>query len=197
MVEIGDHAETHVAPRLQKVIDGSDQGGISKAVDWQGGGGFRYYTLAPSLLEKDRWGNWIIAREYNPTMLAEAMCKHLGFTYAPSQDETEYWRHGQSSETDFLYVTTQSLTHEALRLLSEEVGPHRTLMVCARAFSGNLDSFANLTCRKIPSTILTKCEWGRDDYSLNIAALPEPEAPKPESAGPLFDASDAEGQANG
>lgn len=197
MVEIGDHADTHIVPRLQKVIDGSDQGGISKAVDWQGGGGFRYYTLAPSLLEKDRWGNWVIAREYNAAMLAEAMCKHLGFSYAPSQDEAEYWRHGQSSETDFLYVTTQSLTHEALRLLAEEVGPHRTLMVCAKAFSGNLDSFANLTCRKIPSTILTKCEWGRDDYSLNVAALPEPEAPKPESAGPLFDVSDAGGQADG
>lgn len=197
MVEIGDHADTHIVPRLQKVIDGTDQGGISKAIDWQGGGGFRYYTLAPSLLERDRWGNWVIAREYNAAMLAEAMCKHLGFSYAPSQDEAEYWRHGQSSETDFLYVTTQSLTHEALRLLSEEVGPHRTLMVCAKAFSGNLDSFANLTCRKIPSTILTKCEWGRDDYSLNVAALPEPEAPKPESAGPLFDVSDAGGQADG
>jgi len=199
MVEIGDHADTHIVPRLQKVIDGTDQGGISKSVDWQGGGGFRYYTLAPSLLEKDRWGNWVIAREYNSAMLAEAMCKHLGFTYAPSQDEAEYWRHGQSSETDFLYVTTQSLTHEALRLLAQEVGSHRTLMVCAKAFSGNLDSFANLTCRKIPSTILTKCEWGRDDYSLNVAALPEaaPEAEKPESAGPLFDASDAGEQADG
>lgn len=187
MVEIGDHADTHIVQRLQKVIDGTDHGGISEAVDWQGGGGFRYYTLAPSLLKKDRWGNWVIAREYNAAMLAEAMCKHLGFTYAPSQEEAEYWRHGQSSEADFLYVTTQSLTHEALRLLSEEVGPHRTLMICAKAFSGNLDSFANLTCRKIPSTILTKCEWGRDDYSLNVAALPEPEAEKPESAGPLFD----------
>lgn len=198
MVEIGDHADTHIVPRLQKVIDGTDQGGISKAVDWKGGGGFRYYTLAPSLLEKDRWGNWVIAREYNAAMLAEAMCKHLGFTYAPSQDEAEYWRHGQSSETDFLYVTTQSLTHEALRLLSEEVGPHRTLMICAKAFSGNLDAFANLTCRKIPSTILTKCEWGRDDYSLNVAALPEAgvaeaRADQPESAGPLFDVSGQHG----
>jgi adenine-specific DNA-methyltransferase len=196
MVEIGDHADTHIVPRLHKVIDGTDQGGISKALDWQGGGGFRYYTLAPSLLEKDRWGNWVIAREYNAEMLAEAMCKHLGFTYAPSQDEAEYWRHGQSSETDFLYVTTQSLTHEALRLLADDVGPNRTLMVCAKAFSGNLDSFANLTCRKIPSTILTKCEWGRDDYSLNVAALPEAEAPKPDSAGPLFDVG-GEDQADG
>jgi adenine-specific DNA-methyltransferase len=192
MVEIGDHADTHIVPRMCRVIDGTDQSGISKAVGWHGGGGFRYFSLAPSLLEKDRWGNWVIAHEYNPAMLAEAMCRHLGFTYAPSQDEGEYWRHGQSSETDFLYVTTQSLTYEALRLLSEEVGSERTLMVCAKAFSGNLDTFANLTCRKIPSTILTKCEWGRDDYSLNVSTLPEADADQPESAGPLFDVASEE-----
>lgn len=196
MVEIGDHAETHILPRLQRVVDGSDQSGISEEVNWQGGGGFRYYTLASSLLERDRWGNWVIAREYNAAMLAEAMCKHLGFNYAPSQDEAEYWRHGQSSENDFLYVTTQSLTHDALRLLSDEVGPSRTLMICAKAFSGNLDVFPNLTCRKIPSSILTKCEWGRDDYSLNVAALPEADREPDESAGPLFDAA-AEDRADG
>ncbi|MFA6117877.1 MAG: site-specific DNA-methyltransferase [Sphingomonas sp.] len=196
MVEVGSHADTLVVPRLKKVIDGTDQGGVSKTADWKGGGGFRYCTLAPSLLERDRWGNWVIAREYNAAMLAEAMCKHLGFAYAPSQDEAEYWRHGQSSETDFLYVTTQSLTHDALRLLSEEVGSKRTLMVCARAFSGNLDTIPNLTCRKIPSTILTKCEWGRDDYSLNVAALPEAESEHAESAGPLFD-THAEDRTNG
>lgn len=169
MVEIGDHADTHIVPRLKKVIDGEDQGGISKAVEWQGGGGFRYYTLAPSLLEKDKWGNWVVAREYNPDMLAAAMCKHLGFTYAPSEDESEWWRHGQSSETDFLYVTTQSLTRDALKLLSDEVGEGRSLMICAPAFDGSFDDFENLSCTKIPSAILSRCEWGRDDYSLNVS----------------------------
>ena len=43
-VEMGEHAETHCIPRLEKVIAG-EQGGISQAVNWQGGGGFRYYTL--------------------------------------------------------------------------------------------------------------------------------------------------------
>ncbi|NYD91624.1 site-specific DNA-methyltransferase [Sphingomonas melonis] len=188
LIEKGNHADTHIVPRLTKVIDGEDAGGVTKAVDWEGGGGFRYFTLAPSLLERDHWGNWVIAREYNAAMLAEAMCKHLGFTYAPAQDEAEYWRHGQSSETDFLYVTTQSLTHDALKLLSDEVGPGRTLMICARAFSGSVDAFPNLTCRKIPSTILTKCEWGRDDYSLNVAAL-STAANDPPDSGPLFAAA--------
>jgi len=169
-VEIGDHADTHVVPRLQKVIDGSDQGGISKAVDWKGGGGFRYYTLAPSLLTQDKYGNWVIAKDYNPAMLAEAMCKHMGFTYAPSAED--YWRHGASTETDFIYVTTQSLTHEACAKIAQDVGPDRSLLICCKAYSAEAEAFENLTLVKIPTAILQKCEWGRDDYSLNIANLP-------------------------
>ncbi len=187
MVEVGDHADTHIVPRLTKVIDGEDSGGVTEDVGWEGGGGFRYYTLAPSLLERDAYGNWVIAPEYNGPMLAQAMCKHLGFTYDPAQVETEWWRHGRSSETDFLYVTTQALTQDALRLLSEEVGSARSLLICARAFSGDIDAFENLTCRKIPSSILTKCEWGRDDYSLNVAALPGRKDDNGDAdAGPLF-----------
>ena len=170
MVEIGDHADTHIVPRLKKVIDGSDQGGISKAVDWKGGGGFRYFTLAPSLLTQDKYGNWVIAQDYNPAMLAEAMCKHMGFTYAPSAED--YWRHGASTETDFIYVTTQNLTHEACAKIAQDVGPDRSLLICCKAYSAEAEAFENLTLVKIPTSILQKCEWGRDDYSLNIANLP-------------------------
>jgi adenine-specific DNA-methyltransferase len=53
MIELGEHCHTHIIPRLKKVIDGEDSGGVSKAVDWKGGGGFRYYRLAPSLLQKE------------------------------------------------------------------------------------------------------------------------------------------------
>ena len=65
MAELGEHCHTHIVPRLRKVIDGEDQGGITKAVNWQGGGGFRYLRLAPSLLKKDDWGNWVINKEYH------------------------------------------------------------------------------------------------------------------------------------
>jgi adenine-specific DNA-methyltransferase len=172
MVELGQNADTHVVPRLKRVIDGVDQGGITKTSGWKGGGGFRYYTLAPSLLERDRYGNWVISKQYDGVRLAEAMCKQFGFTYAPSEDPAEWWRHGQSTERDFIYITTQSLTRDALKLLSDEVGQDRTLQVCAPAFSGDVESFNNLTCRKIPSSIMKQCDWGRDDYSLDIA---EPE----------------------
>jgi len=173
MVEVGDHAVTHIVPRLTKVAEDDDPGGVTDATGWVGGGGFRFYRLAPSLLEKDRFGNWIIAKEYNAAMLAEALCKHLGFTYAPSQDPAEYWRHGYSTEADFVFVTTQSLTYDALKKLSEEVGPKRSLLVCCKAFNAKEDSFPNLTVKKIPHSILARCEWGRDDYSLQIADLPD------------------------
>jgi adenine-specific DNA-methyltransferase len=176
MVELGEHCHTHIIPRLKKVIDGEDRGGITEAVDWQGGGGFRHYRLAPSLLQKDRFGNWIIAKEYNAAMLAEAVCKLMGFTFAPSQEPEDYWRHGHSTESDFIYVTTQSLTHDALKKLADEVGPDRTLLVCCKAFNAREAAFPNLTIKKIPHTVLSKCEWGRDDYSLAVSSLPSAEA---------------------
>ena len=169
MVELGEHCHTHIIPRLQKVIDGEDQGGISKAVNWQGGGGFRYYRLAPSLLEKDRWGNWVINQTYNAAMLAEALCKLEGFRYAPS--DSVYWQHGHSTEQDFIYVTTASLTHEQLQELSDEVGEGRSLLVLCTAFRGRGD-YANLTVKKIPRQVLSRCEWGHDDYSLKVENLP-------------------------
>jgi adenine-specific DNA-methyltransferase len=169
MVELGDHCHTHIIPRLKKVIDGADQGGISKAVDWKGGGGFRYYRLVPSLLERDGWGNWIVSREYNAPMLAEAMCKHEGFVFSPS--DTVYWQQGRSTEQDFIYTTTQVLSHEQLAHLSEEVGENRTLLVCCSAFRANPGAFPNLTVKKIPNAVLDRCEWGHDDYSLQVGNL--------------------------
>lgn len=105
-------------------------------------------------------------------MLAEAMCRHMGFAYAPSQDVAEYWKHGHSSERDFIFITTASLTHDQLKAISHDVGPDRTLLICCKAFNARLDDFENLTVKKIPHAILNRCEWGRDDYSLEIANLP-------------------------
>lgn len=169
MVELGEHCDTHIIPRLQKVIDGADQGGISQAVNWQGGGGFRYYKLAPSLIVKDKFGLEVINKEYNPEMLAEAVCKLEGFIYAPS--EVDWWDHGYSTETDHIYVTTQSLSVEKLDALSEEVGSDRTLLVMCGAFRCEAGRFTNLTLKKLPKAILDKCQFGQDDYSLNVANL--------------------------
>jgi adenine-specific DNA-methyltransferase len=175
MVELGEHCDSHVIPRMQSIINGEDQGGISKAVGWQGGGGFRYFRLAPSLIVNDRWGNAIVNPEYNAAQLGEAIAKLEGFTYAPS--EVQWWRHGHSSERDFIYVTTQNLSAEQLQALSEEVGADQSLLVCCAAFHGVTaakasERWPNLTLKKIPKMVLARCEWGHDDYSLNVANLP-------------------------
>ena len=208
MIEMGEHCHTLIVPRLAKVSDGADPGGVTDSTEWRGGGGFRYYRLAPSLLEKDKYGNWVISKQYNAAMLAEAVAKLCGFTYAPS--ETIYWQHGRSTERDFIYVTTQTLTRDQLQALSDEVGSERTLLVCCAAFHGKKDAFKNLTLKKIPSAVVQRCEWGRDDYSLAVASLPEPDekdaerAPQAVNRGrgvsakpaslPLFDAPDTEAE---
>ena len=180
MIELRDHCHTHIIPRLRRVIDGQDHTGVTEAVGWKGGGGFRYYRLAPSLLEKDKWGNWVINKSYNPTMLAEAVCKLEGFTYAPS--DTAYWQHGHSTERDFIYVTTQNLGHDQLQALSDEVGESRSLLVMCSAFRGKPDRFPNLTIKKIPKAVMARCEWGKDDYSLRVEHLPKAPAPPGQQA---------------
>lgn len=192
MVELGEHCHTHIIPRLKKVVDGADPGGITEAVGWKGGGGFRYYRLAPSLLEKDKWGQWVISKEFNAAMLAEAACKLEGFTYAPS--DTLYWQHGHSTERDFIYVTTQHLSADQLAQLSDEVGPERTLLVLCAAFrvsKSGTERYPNLTVKKIPKQVLSRCEWGHDDYSLKVENLPKapPAPPKTDKRGQqsLFD----------
>jgi adenine-specific DNA-methyltransferase len=184
MVELGDHCHTHIIPRLNKVIEGQDSGGVTEATDWKGGGGYRYFRLAPSLLEQDKWGNWVINKEYNAAMLAAAVCKLEGFVYEPS--DTVYWQHGHSTERDFIYVTTQHFTHEQLLQVSEEVGPERSLLVMCTAFRGRPEAHTNLTIKKIPKAVLSRCEWGRDDYSLEVANL-GPAPPKPGQQGLGFE----------
>jgi adenine-specific DNA-methyltransferase len=169
-IELGDHATTCCLPRLKKVAEGIEPGGISERASWQGGGGFRFFNLAPSLLAKDKWGNWIVSKDYHPEMLAEAMCKLEGFHYAP--DPEVFWLHGKSTERDFIYVTTQNLSREQLQFISDQVGSDRTLLICCAAFRAKKDDFANLTVKKIPQAVLSRCEWGRDDYSLNVEELP-------------------------
>ncbi|MDQ5969830.1 MAG: adenine-specific DNA-methyltransferase [Patescibacteria group bacterium] len=166
-IELGEHAYTHSVPRLQKVIDGSDNGGISKEVAWKGGGGFKFYELAPSLLSQDSFGNWVIAKEFDANMLAHAMAKQEGFTYSPSQ--TTYWKQGSSTENDYIFTTTQHITVELLDAIHNAMQDGESLLIACKAFdSACKDRYDNITIKKIPHILLGRCEFGKDDYSLNI-----------------------------
>lgn len=171
-VELGNHAYTHCYERLKKVVDGSDQGGVSKALNWHGGGGFKFYELAPSLLKEDAYGRLIINQEYNADMLAAAMAKQEGFVYEPSVDV--YWKQGHSSESDYIYTTTQFVTVEVLAGIEDQMAEGESLLVCCTAFQKECRGmFPNITVKKIPQMLLGKCEFNHDDYSLNIVALPD------------------------
>ena len=170
-IELGNHAYTHCYPRLKMVTDGTDQGGISKAQNWKGGGGFKFYELAPSLLKQDKFGNLVINKEYNADMLAAAMAKQEGYTYHP--DTTLYWKQGQSSEHDYIYTTTQFLTVESLDAISETMQEGESLLICCTAFQKECARHAaNITVKKIPQMLLGRCQFSKDDYSLNIIDLP-------------------------
>jgi adenine-specific DNA-methyltransferase len=172
-IEFGEHCFSLCYPRLKDIVEG-EQTGISKVVDWKGGNGFKFYELAPSLLEKDKHGQLVINKEYNANMLAAAMAKHEGFTYSPSKDF--YWKQGQSSEQDFIYTTTQFLTVEALDRIYEEMAEGESLLICCTAFQKECQSaHSNISIKKIPKMLLGRCEFGKDNYNLNIISLPDVE----------------------
>ncbi len=182
-VELGQHAYTHCVPRLKMVTDGTDQGGISKAQNWKGGNGFKFYELAPSLLKEDKFGNLVINKEYNADMLAAAMAKQEGFTYAPSADV--YWKQGYSSESDFIYTTTQFMTVEGLAAIRETMTEDESLLICCTSFQKECkQAFSNISIKKIPQMLLGRCEFAHDDYSLNIIDLPHIDD---EEEGPMED----------
>ncbi len=170
-IELGEHCYTHCIPRLQKVVDG-DQGGISKAIEWKGGGGFKFYELAPTLIIKDKHGQPVFSDKYNPQMLVAAVAKLNGFAYAP--DTEVFWKQGRSLDNSFIFITTEYLTAAQLDEIARDLPEHEKLLVCAPAFDIGLGKrYDNIDVRKIPQSVLSKCEYGVDNYDLNIVNPPE------------------------
>jgi Adenine specific DNA methylase Mod len=170
-VELGEHAKSLCYPRLMKVVDG-EQGGISKAVNWQGGGGFKFFELAPPLLSEDTYGNLVISKVYNAQMLAAAMAKHEGFHYQP--DENKYWKQGRSSEQDYIFTTSQYITRPILDVIAEDLLSEESLLICCSQYETGLENaYPNINIRKIPAILLNRCEFKQDsDYSFNIVNSP-------------------------
>jgi len=171
-IELGDHCYTHCIPRLKVVVDG-EQGGISKAVNWQGGGGFKFYELAPSLLKKDKHGNWVISEKYNPEKLAAAMAKNEGFKYCP--DSEIYWKQGYSTEKSYIFTTTAHVTAEYIDAIYNELKSDEALLICASTFDISANRYKNIIIKKIPQILFDRCEFGKDNYNLNIIDVPEVE----------------------
>lgn len=171
-IELGTHCYTHCKPRLDSVIDGTDIAGITKSVNWQGGGGYKFYELASTLIVKDKYGNPVFSEKYSPEMLVAAVAKINGYHYAP--DSETFWKQGYSQDNSFIYVTTQYLTGEMLDGIAVDVGAFDNLLICVPAFDIGLNKrYENITVRKIPQSVLDKCQYGVDNYNLNIIDPPE------------------------
>ena len=170
-VEMGDHAYTHCKVRLDKVIAGQDPGGITKAQNWQGGGGYRFYEVAPTLINKDPFDEYVINEAYDADMLAAAVALHEGFRYQP--DSSLFWKQSVGNESSYLFVTTRHLNSIYLDSIKDTMEEGEYLIIACRSFDSGLDkAYGNITVKKIPQMLLDRCEFGKTDYNLIIVHPP-------------------------
>ncbi len=170
-IEMGNHAYTHCKVRLDKVVDGFDKGGITKSVDWQGGGGYRFYELAPTLINTDAFGEPIINKDYSAEMLASAVALHEGFEFYPSEEY--FWKQAKGNEKSFLFVTTRHIDVNFLSGIHESMEDGEFLIIACKSYDQKAEyQFSNIKVKKIPQMLLEKCEFGKEDYNLNIVNPP-------------------------
>lgn len=170
-VEMGNHAYTHCKVRMDKVIAGEDPGGITKAQSWQGGGGYRFYEVAPTLINKDAFDEYVINEDYDANMLAAAVALHEGFHYQP--DGELFWKQSVGNENSYLFVTTRHLNSTYLDSIKDTMEDGEYLIIACRSFDNGLDkAYDNIAVKKIPQMLLERCEFGKTDYNLNIVHPP-------------------------
>ncbi len=170
-IEMGEHAYTHCKKRLDMVVSGEDKGGISKAVKWENGGGYRFYELAPTLINKDEFGEYIINPDYSADMLAAAMALHEGFTYEP--DSSAFWKQSHGNEKSYLFVTTRHLNAAFMDSIIGGMEDDEYLVIACCSFDKGMDKLnPRITVKKIPQMLLERCEFDKADYNLNIIHPP-------------------------
>ena len=170
-VEMGNHAYTHCKVRMDKVIAGQDPGGITKAQNWQGSGGYRFYEVAPTLINKDAFDEYVINEDYDANMLAAAVALHEGFHYQP--DGELFWKQSVGNENSYLFVTTRHLNSTYLDSIRDTMEDGEYLIIACRSFDNGLDkAYDNIAVKKIPQMLLERCEFGKTDYNLNIIHPP-------------------------
>ena len=170
-IEMGEHAYSLCKIRLDSVISGKDKSGITKDVNYQGGGSYKFYELAPTLIVKNALGIEVINKEYNAQQLAAAVALHEGYDYQP--DENIFWKQSKASENSYLFVTTSYITPATISQIEQMMGKDEYLLIACKAFDSACEETSKkITIKKIPQMLLKLCEFGKDDYSLNIVNPP-------------------------
>ena len=154
-IELGNHAYTHCKVRLDRIVNGEDAGGITKAVNWEGGSGYHFYELAPSLLIKnERLPIYQINSEYTFEMLCEAICKIEGFKY-----KRDGVYHGYSSEKRFIHITKEYVNGEYIRSVATTLGENQSLLIYGTKVQSELRLPDNIEVKRIPKDLLDKCTF--------------------------------------
>ena len=154
-IELGKHAYTHCKIRLDRVISGDDSGGITKDVKWQGGSGYHFYELAPSLLIRNKQlPIYQINPSYTYDMLCEAICKIEGFRY-----KVQDVFHGYSSEKRFIHITQEFINAEYIKSLSARLAEDQSLLVYGIKIQSDLVLPENIEVKRIPKDLLDKCDF--------------------------------------
>ena len=154
-IELGNHAYTHCKVRLDRIVNGEDAGGITKAVNWEGGSGYHFYELAPSLLIKnERLPIYQINPEYTFEMLCEAICKIEGFKY-----KRDGVYHGYSSEKRFIHITKEYVNGEYIRSVATTLGENQSLLIYGTKVQSELRLPDNIEVKRIPKDLLDKCTF--------------------------------------
>ena len=170
-IEMGEHANTHCKVRLDKVISGEDKGGITRNVNWQGGGAYRFYELAPTLINKDKFGEMVINKEYSPEMLANAVALHEGYNFNPNKEI--FWKQSKSTENSYLFVTTKYVDINFLNSIKNDMEDEEYLVIACKNYDKVLEKkYSNIEIKKIPEMLLEKCEFNVENYNLNIINTP-------------------------
>ena len=171
-VELMDTAYYYCKPRIDMVINGEDKGGVTKTTGWTSGGGYKFYELAPSLINVDAFGQSVINKEYNSDMLAAAVAIHEGFRYEPNEEC--YWKQAKNENNTYLYVTTNHVNEDVINSIKQEMKEDEFLVLVCKSFDEPLrHASKNITIKKIPQSLLKNCEFGKDNYNLNIICPPE------------------------
>ena len=162
-IELGAQCFSHDIPRIKKVVDGNDDGGITKKVGWTGCGGYKFYELAEPLLVK----NYILPiYQINPSytwdMVCEAICKIEGFRYAPSGEFQGY-----SSENRFIHITEEFVNAKYVMSVMKNLGDNQSLIIYCKKNQADMNLPENVEVRKIPKDLLEKCNF---DYKNEEAA---------------------------
>ena len=104
-------------------------------------------------------------------MLASAVALHEGFKYSP--DSKCFWKQSKSNENSYLFVTTNIVTDALVKEITSQMADDEFLVIACKSFEKSAVNISDkIKIKKIPQMLLGKCEFGKDNYNLNIINPP-------------------------